>query len=71
MEVDVLSLMLYCLFFLVLSIAGIRGRGKWKQRGMITGFIVALFTEMWGFPLSLFVITTLEGSVPYPTSLIT
>ena len=67
MEVDVFSLMLYCLFFLVLSLWSIRGRGKWKQRGMVTGFVVALFTEMWGFPLSLFVITSLGGnsSLPY------
>jgi len=66
MQVDALSLMLYCLFFLVLSLVGIRGRGKWKQRGMVTGFIVALFTEMWGFPLSLFVITTLGGNSQLP-----
>jgi methanethiol S-methyltransferase len=66
MVVDVFSLMLYCLFFVVLSLWGIRGRGKWKQRGMITGFIVALFTEMWGFPLSLFVITTLGGNTSLP-----
>src|SRR5512139_1810878 len=34
---------------------------------MVTGFIIALFTEMWGFPLSLFVITSLGGnsSLPY------
>ena len=66
MEVDALSLTLYCLFFLVLSLVGIRGRGKWKQRGMVTGFIIALFTEMWGFPLSLFLITTLGGNSPLP-----
>jgi hypothetical protein len=46
MEVDVFSLMLYCLFFLVLSLWSIRGRGKFlKQRGKVTGFIVDLFTE--------------------------
>ncbi len=34
---------------------------------MVSGFIVALFTEMWGFPLSLFIITSLSGSggLPY------
>src|SRR5512136_2041374 len=58
--------MLYCLFFLMLSLWSIRGRGKWKQRGMVTGFIAALFTEMWGFPLSLFVITTLGGNTSLP-----
>ncbi len=66
MELDVFSLMLYCMFFLVLSFWGIRGRGRWKQKGMVTGFIVALFTEMWGFPLSLFVITSLLGSNSLP-----
>jgi hypothetical protein len=66
MEVDVLSLMLYCLFFLLLSLRVIHGQGKWKQRGMISGFIVALFAEMWGFPLSLFVITSLSGNSPLP-----
>jgi protein-S-isoprenylcysteine O-methyltransferase Ste14 len=67
MVVDVVSLIFYCLFFLVLSLIGIRGRGKWQQRGMVTGFIVALFTEMWGFPLSLFLVTTLghSNSLPY------
>jgi hypothetical protein len=66
MEVDVLSLMLYCLFFLILSLKVIHGQGKWKQRGMVSGFIVALFAEMWGFPLSLFVITSLSGNSPLP-----
>jgi methanethiol S-methyltransferase len=66
MTVDVFSLILYCIFFLILSLWGIRGRAKWKQRGMVTGFIVALFAEMWGIPLSLFVITSLGGSsLPY------
>jgi protein-S-isoprenylcysteine O-methyltransferase Ste14 len=67
MEVDVFSLTLYCLFFLVLALTGVRGKGKWKQRGMLTGFVVALFTEMWGFPLSIFMITSVAGggSLPY------
>lgn len=66
MEIDVFSLFLYCLFFLVLFLLGIQRRGEWKQKGMITGFIIALFMEMWGFPLSLFVITTLGGGSPLP-----
>ena len=67
MQVDIISLTLYCLFFVVLALTGVHGRGKWKQRGMLTGFIVALFTEMWGFPLSIFIITSLTGgtSLPY------
>jgi len=66
MEVDLISLMLYCIFFLLFSLGAIHGRGKWKQRGMVSGFIVALFMEMWGFPLSLFVITSLTGNGPLP-----
>lgn len=66
MEIDLLSLTVYCLFFLLLALTGIRGRGRWKQRGMLTGFIVALFAEMWGFPLSIFVITSLAGSSNLP-----
>ncbi len=67
MEVDVLSLTIYCVFFLLLALTGVHGKGKWKQRGMLTGFVVALFTEMWGFPLSIFIITSLAGgsSLPY------
>lgn len=33
---------------------------------MVTGFIIALYTEMWGFPLSIFVITSLAGSSGLP-----
>jgi protein-S-isoprenylcysteine O-methyltransferase Ste14 len=67
MQLDPFSLALYCLFFMLFFLKGIQGKGKWRQRGMITGFIVALFTEMWGFPLSLFVISVLagDGGLPY------
>ncbi|MGD0645021.1 MAG: isoprenylcysteine carboxylmethyltransferase family protein [Candidatus Bathyarchaeia archaeon] len=67
MQLDPLSLSLYCVFFLLFFVIGIHGKKEWRQRGMVTGFIVALFTEMWGFPLSIFVITSLSGSggLPY------
>ncbi len=67
LEVDVLSLAIYCLFFLFLAIVGMRGRSRWKQRGLLTGFIISLFAEMWGFPLSIFIITSLAGggNLPY------
>jgi hypothetical protein len=66
MQIDPLSLALYCSFFLLFAIKGVQGKGKWKQRGMVTGFIVALYTEMWGFPLSLFIITSLAGGSGLP-----
>jgi hypothetical protein len=53
-------------FFLLFFLTRIVGKRKWKQRGMMTGFIIALFTEMWGFPLSLFIITSLIGSSGLP-----
>lgn len=67
MQIDPLSLSLYCIFFLLLSLGSIHGKRRWKQRGMATGFIAALYAEMWGLPLSLFVITSLSGgsSLPY------
>jgi protein-S-isoprenylcysteine O-methyltransferase Ste14 len=67
MQVDAISLAIYCLFFVLFFVKGIHGKRRWRQRGMVTGFIIALFTEMWGFPLSLFVITSLTGSnvLPY------
>jgi len=66
-QIDPLSLALYCLFFLLLALGSIRGKKRWKQRGIVTGFITALYAEMWGFPLSLFVITSLSGErrLPY------
>lgn len=67
LEIDQIYLAIYCLFFLFFFATGIVGRNKWKQQGMATGFIIALFTEMWGFPLSIFIITSLAGSggLPY------
>ena len=66
-QVDSFSIAVYCLFFLLLSLGSIHGKKRWKQRGIVTGFITALYAEMWGFPLSLFVITSLSGErgLPY------
>jgi hypothetical protein len=33
---------------------------------MLTGFIVSLFAEMWGFPLSIFIVTSLAGGSGLP-----
>jgi protein-S-isoprenylcysteine O-methyltransferase Ste14 len=55
---------LFFLFF-ALSFLAPRGKFEWRSMGVFTAFIVALFTEMYGFPLTVFILTSLLGS-KYP-----
>jgi len=49
------------LFLVFLALVPVRLRGDWRAHGIYSAFVVSLFAEMFGFPLSVYFLSSVFG----------
>ena len=51
----IMNILIFASFMAILPYRRPAGQSDWKSKGAFVGFLIALFTEMFGFPLILFI----------------